>query len=110
MIRQRTLAALILILFPIVVQAQQGPLELTSPLGRKLYALPADSAIAAAKSALATEPKSAQKALKLSLALAGRRQYVEAVAADTAALNLNPSDATPVAGARPPPAWPAPVR
>lgn len=89
----RTLAALIFLLSPVAIQAQQGPLELTSPLGRKLFALPDDAALAAARQALAADPRSASLALKLSLAFAARRQYVEAIAADTAALNVNPGDA-----------------
>ena len=91
---QRTLAALTFLLLPLAIQAQQGPLELTSPLGRKLYALPDDAALAAAKQALAADPKSPALALKLSLAFAARRQYTEAVATDTAALNVSPQDAT----------------
>ena len=68
-----------------------GALELTSALGRKLYALPDDAAVSDAKRALAAEPKNAALALALSKAQAGRRQYKEAVATDTAALASIPA-------------------
>lgn len=71
----------------------QGALELTSGLGRKLYALPDDQGIVDAKSALTADPKNVALVLKLSKAEAGRRQYKEAVATDTAGLQSNPDNA-----------------
>jgi tetratricopeptide (TPR) repeat protein len=82
---------------PLALLAQsspaKGPFELTSALGRKLYALPDDPAVAAARTALAADPKNPALALKLSKALAARRQYNEAVATDTAALASAPNNA-----------------
>ena len=72
---------------------RQGPLELTSALGRKLYALPDDPKLTQAKAALAGDPKNPALALALSLAQAGRRQYNEAVATDSAALAFAPKNA-----------------
>lgn len=76
-----------------VVLAQRGPFELTSQLGRKLYALPDNDAIRAARQKLAEQPQDAKLALALSLALAGQRQYREAVAVDTKALATSPDNA-----------------
>lgn len=73
--------------------AQAGPFETVSLIGVKLYGLPDDGSIAKARAALAAAPKDAGQALKLSLAQAGRRQYVEAVATDTEALKANPNSA-----------------
>ena len=70
-----------------------GPLELTSALGRKLYGLPDDAAVVAARRALAGETRNAELALKLSKAQAALRQYKEAVATDTAALAVSPKNA-----------------
>jgi len=80
---------------PISAQTQstRGPLELTSALGRKLYALPEDAAVAKARQALAADPKNPALALDLSKALAACRQYNEAVAVDTAALTAAPTNA-----------------
>jgi tetratricopeptide (TPR) repeat protein len=92
--RLRMVAALAFCLCGASVFAQTGgPLETTSLLGVKLYGLPDDGSIAKARAALDAEPRSAELALKLSLAQAGRRQYVEAVATDTAALAINPKSA-----------------
>ncbi len=77
----------------LAAQQANGPLELTSPLGRKLYALPDDAALTAARAALAASPQDSALALKLSLAQAARRQYTEAVATDTAALAVHPDNA-----------------
>ncbi|MGD0443251.1 MAG: hypothetical protein ABSA39_04875 [Edaphobacter sp.] len=70
-----------------------GALEVTSALGRKLYALPDDASVTAARKKLAADPKSAALALALSKAEAGRRQYREAVATCTKALAVSPDDA-----------------
>ncbi len=72
--------------------AAQGPLELTSRLGRNLYALPDDQAVTDARKNLAAAPKNPDLALKLSLALAGRRQYKEAVAVVTRVLAFAPQN------------------
>jgi tetratricopeptide (TPR) repeat protein len=71
----------------------QGPLELTSGLGRKLYALPDDQAVTDARKALAANPKNVELVLKLSKAEAARRQYKEAVATDSTGLTLWPKNA-----------------
>jgi len=80
---------------PIFAQtvSARGPLELTSALGRKLYALPEDAAVAKARQALAADPKNPALALDLSKALAACRQYNEAVAVDTAAMTSSPTNA-----------------
>lgn len=70
-----------------------GPLEITSRLGRPLYALPDDPSIAAARKALAADPKNPTLLLALSKAQAGRRQYKEAVATSTEAIQLAPNNA-----------------
>jgi tetratricopeptide (TPR) repeat protein len=71
-----------------------GPrLEVTSALGRKLYALPDDDSVAAARAKLAADPKNAALVLALSKAEAGRRQYNEAVATCTKGLAWAPKDA-----------------
>jgi tetratricopeptide (TPR) repeat protein len=72
--------------------AKHGALELTSPLGRKLYALPDGPAIAAAKANLAKDPQNVSLVLQLSKAQAGQRQYREAVATCTKGLVFAPSD------------------
>ena len=73
--------------------AKHGALELTSPLGRKLYALPDGSAILAAQANLAKDPKNVSLVLQLSKAQAGQRQYREAVATCTKGLAFAPSNA-----------------
>ena len=73
--------------------AGAGPLELTSPLGRKLYALPDDQAITDARASLAANPKSVEQVLKLSKAQAARRQYKEAVATTSQGLTFAPDNA-----------------
>jgi tetratricopeptide (TPR) repeat protein len=77
---------------PIAARAQ-GALELTSSLGRKLYALPDDPAEMTAKKNLAADPKNPALVLALSKAQAARRQYKEAVATDTAGLAIDPQNA-----------------
>ncbi len=73
--------------------AQSGAVEITSTLGRSLYALPDDSALTSARAAFSADPKSAELALKLSKAEAGRRQYKEAVEVCTRALATSPGNA-----------------
>ena len=75
--------------------AHEGPgaLEVTSKLGRKLYALPDNDAIGAARAELAKDPGSIELILKLSKAQAGRRQYREAIMTDTQGIAHAPSSA-----------------
>src|SRR5450432_314536 len=70
-----------------------GPLEITSNLGRPLYALPDDASILAARKALAADSKNPTLLLALSKAQAGRRQYKEAIATSTQAIQLAPNNA-----------------
>ncbi len=70
----------------------QRPYEITSLLGRKLFAQSDDESIRAAQSQLADDPGSAST-VALSSAQAGRRQYQEAVKTDTSALVTYPYDA-----------------
>jgi tetratricopeptide (TPR) repeat protein len=72
---------------------KHGALELTSPLGRKLYALADVPAIAAAKASLAKDPHNVNLVLQLSKAQAAQRQYREAVATCTKGLVFAPSNA-----------------
>lgn len=74
-------------------QAPAGALELTSSLGRKLYALPDDDSITAARAKLAADPNNASLAIALSQAQAGRRQYREAIDTCTKALAAAPNNA-----------------
>jgi tetratricopeptide (TPR) repeat protein len=74
-------------------EAQHGALELTSGLGRKLYALPDDESVINARKALAADPKNIERMLQLSKAQAARRQYREAVATCTRGLALAPKNA-----------------
>lgn len=67
--------------------------EVTSALGRKLYALPDDESVIAARKKLAADPKNVALVLSLSKAEAGRRQYREAVATCTKGLASAPKDA-----------------
>jgi len=71
----------------------QGALELTSGLGRKLYALPDDQGVIDVKKNLAANPKNVELILQLSKAEAARRQYKEAVATDSAGLQFAPKNA-----------------
>jgi tetratricopeptide (TPR) repeat protein len=70
-----------------------GALELTSGLGRNLYALPDDQSVTNARQALAADPKNVALVLQLAHAQAARRQYKEAVAAVTAGLAFAPDNA-----------------
>jgi lipoprotein NlpI len=70
-----------------------GALELTSGLGRKLYALPDDDAVVAARKKLEADPKNVKLVVALSQAMAGRRQYREAVDACTKGLAFAPESA-----------------
>jgi tetratricopeptide (TPR) repeat protein len=68
-------------------------LEVTSVLGRRLYALPDDVSVTTARKKLATNPKNVALMLALSKAEAGRRQYKEAVATCTKGLLIAPRNA-----------------
>jgi tetratricopeptide (TPR) repeat protein len=70
-----------------------GSFEVTSALGRKLYALPDDESVTTARKKLAADPKNVALVLALSKAEAGRRQYKEAVATCTKGLSAEPKDA-----------------
>lgn len=74
-------------------QSGRSAFELTSGLGRKLYALPDDQNVIDARKSLAADPKSVERALQLSKAEAARRQYREAVATTTQALTFAPKNA-----------------
>jgi tetratricopeptide (TPR) repeat protein len=67
--------------------------EITSQLGRKLYALPDDESVTTARKKLTADPNSVSLMLALSKAEAGRRQYKEAVALCTKALAIAPDNA-----------------
>ena len=69
-----------------------GTYEITTGLGRKLYALPDNDLLIAARQSLAADPTSSDKALKLSKAQAARRQYKEAIATCTRALVAAPKN------------------
>ena len=71
----------------------QGAFEVTSGLGRKLYALPDNDAVTSARAELAKDPGNVELVLKLSKAQAGRRQYREAVMTDTRGIAVSPSSA-----------------
>jgi tetratricopeptide (TPR) repeat protein len=73
--------------------ASPGALEVTSGLGRKLYALPDDDKVIAARKNLAEDPKNVERVIQLSKAQAARRQYREAVATTTAGLAFAPKSA-----------------
>lgn len=75
------------------LRARCQQLEVTSGLGRKLYALPDNAAIAAAREALAKDPQNVTLVLALSKAQAGQRQYKEAIMTDTRGIASAPSDA-----------------
>lgn len=70
-----------------------GAFEVTSALGRKLYALPDDDSVTAARKKLDADPKNPALFLALSQAEAGRRQYREAVATCTKGLAISPDNA-----------------
>ena len=70
-----------------------GALELTSGLGRKLYALPDDKAVGDARKSLAADPENVSLAIQLAHAQAARRQYREAVATASTELAFAPNSA-----------------
>lgn len=78
---------------PPTVVAAHGAFEITSGLGRKLYALPDDQSVIDARKSLAADPGNIELALKLSKAQASRRQYREAVATCTQGLAVAPNSA-----------------
>ncbi len=73
--------------------AGHDALEVTSGLGRKLYALPDDKNVIDARKNLAADPKNVELVLQLSKAEAARRQYTEAVATSTQGLAFAPKNA-----------------
>lgn len=70
----------------------RGAFEVTSLLGRRLYAQTDDDGVIAAKKKLAADPKNTSLVLALSQAEAGRRQYREAVATCTKGLAFAPKN------------------
>jgi endo-1,4-beta-xylanase len=71
-----------------------GPVEVTSQLGRQLFALPDDDgAVKAAREALAADPKNVALILKLSKAQAAKRQYQEAIVTCAQGLAVAPNSA-----------------
>jgi tetratricopeptide (TPR) repeat protein len=92
-------ALLFVAIFGLAAQPQpqtgtgQGAFEVTSGLGRKLYALPDDDKVVAARNSLAEDPKNVERVLQLSKAEASRRQYREAVATTTLGLAFAPKSA-----------------
>jgi tetratricopeptide (TPR) repeat protein len=75
------------------VKAVAPSVEVTSALGRKLYSLPDDESVTAARKRLAADPKNVALVLALSKAEAGRRQYREAIETCTKGLLGAPKDA-----------------
>jgi tetratricopeptide (TPR) repeat protein len=73
--------------------AAHGALQLTSGLGRKLYALPDDQSVTDARRSLAADPRNVGLVLQLAHAEAARRQYREAVATATAGVAFAPKNA-----------------
>jgi tetratricopeptide (TPR) repeat protein len=73
--------------------AGHGALEVTSGLGRNLYALPDDARVIDARKSLAADPKSVERVLQLSKAQAARRQYREAVTTASQGLAFAPKSA-----------------
>ncbi len=78
---------------PMGAEAGHGALEVTSGLGRKLYALPDDESVIEARKSLAADPRNVERVLQLSKAQAARRQYREAVATSTQGLAFAPKNA-----------------
>jgi tetratricopeptide (TPR) repeat protein len=72
---------------------ERGTFQITSLLGRRLYAQPDDAGVAAARKKLAADPKNPSLFLALSQAQANRRQYREAIATCTKGLAVAPKDA-----------------
>lgn len=86
--------AILTLAVPLALPAQdQGALETTSLLGRKLYAQTGDDALTGAISKVTDGSPAAADYLALSHAEAGRRQYQEAVKIDTEALVKFPGSA-----------------
>jgi tetratricopeptide (TPR) repeat protein len=73
-------------------KAAEPSFEITSQLGRKLYALPDDESVTTARKKLAADPNNVALMLALSKAQAGRRQYREAVEICTKALAIAPDN------------------
>jgi len=73
--------------------SSQGAFEVTSRLGRKLYAQPDDDSVLSARKSLEADSKNVDLILKLSKAEAGRRQYKEAVATSSKGLEIAPNNA-----------------
>lgn len=69
------------------------PIEVTSLLGRKLYALADDGSIHSARQKCAADPHNVALILALSKAQAARRQYREAVDTCTSGLKIAPQNA-----------------
>jgi tetratricopeptide (TPR) repeat protein len=98
--RQRSIVRFGVFFFMAAAQlpSQTGPgghsaLEVTSGLGRKLYALPDDQNVIDARKGFAADPKNVDRVLQLSRAEAARRQYREAVATSTQGLAFAPKNA-----------------
>jgi tetratricopeptide (TPR) repeat protein len=73
---------------------ENGSVQATSLLGRKLYALPdSDGSIAKAKASLAADAKNVTLRLKLARAQAAKRQYREAVITCAEGLKYAPDNA-----------------
>ena len=73
---------------------KSGPLEVSSLLSHKLFALPdEDGSIRAAQESLATNPNNVALVLKLSKAQAAKRQYREAIVTCTKGLQSAPNNA-----------------
>jgi tetratricopeptide (TPR) repeat protein len=75
------------------VVGEHGAFEISSGLGRKLYALPDDESVIDARKRLVADPKNVDLILQLSKAEAARRQYREAVATATQGLMIAPKNA-----------------
>jgi tetratricopeptide (TPR) repeat protein len=72
--------------------ADEGTFQVTSGLGRKLYALPDDQNVIAARKHLEADPTNVLSILQLEKAQAGRRQYREAIATSTKGLAIAPNN------------------
>jgi tetratricopeptide (TPR) repeat protein len=72
--------------------AAEGTFQVTSGLGRKLYGLPDDQTVVAARKRLEADPTNALLILQLSKAQANRRQYREAVATSGKGLMIAPTN------------------
>jgi tetratricopeptide (TPR) repeat protein len=79
--------------FQAAPEVKRGALEVTSGLGRELYALPDDAAIVKARANLEKDPRNVSLVLALSKAQAGRRQYREAIDTCTRGLAFAPKSA-----------------